>query len=264
MIWLDQLRAVIRRDFVTDVRYPVGFALGLVDAGIVLLSYSFLAGVFGDHRPDGYAPLPFLLIGIALTDSLTTALVCLALGVRSSQQPGTMKAVLSLPLAPARLMSLAMAYPVIRASLDFLVFLAAACALCVRIGGINVTGMVVTFVLAVGSILVFGLVSASFALVFKRGDPVLWAVATATWLLSGVLYPTSVLPSWLGVASWLMPTTHALSAMRAAVIDGASWSVIGPNVAALLGFDLIGIPAGLWLFTAAVERAKRAGTLGHA
>jgi ABC-2 type transport system permease protein len=262
--WLDQLRAVARRDFLTDVRYPVAFAVGLFDAVIVLVSYSFLAGVFGDHRPDGYTPLAFLLIGIALNDSLTTALVCLALGVRNSQQAGTVKALLVLPLAPARLMLLSMAYPFVRATIDFVVFMIAAGALGVPFAGMHVTGVVVTFVLGVASVSVLGLISASFALVFKRGDPVLWAVGTATWLLSGVLYPTSLLPVWLRFASFLLPTTHALAAMRAAVIDGASWVALAPDLGALLLFDLIGIPAGLWLFTAAVTHAKRTGTLGHA
>ena len=264
MMWLDQLRAVTRRDFLTDVRYPVAFAIGFLDAVVVLVSYSFLAGVFGDHRPDGYAPLSFLLVGIALTDSLTTALVCLALGVRSSQQAGTVKALLGLPLAPARLMLLSMAYPFVRAAIDFAVFMLAAAALGVPFAAVHVTGMLLTFVLAVASVCIMGLVSASFALVFKRGDPVLWAVGTATWLLSGVLYPTSVLPSWLGVASALLPSTHALAAMRASVLGGATWSSLAPDLGALFGFDVIGIPAGLWLFSAAVTHAKRAGTLGHA
>lgn len=85
-----------------------------------------------------------------------------------------------------------------------------------------------------------------------------------SFLFAGVLYPTSVLPAWLGMASALLPTTHALSAMRAAVISGASWSTLAPDLGALLGFDVIGIPVGLWLFTVAVTHAKRAGTLGHA
>ncbi len=263
-MWLDQLRAVVRRDFLADVRYPAAFWFGLLDAGLVLISYSFLAGVFGDRRPDGYAALPFLLIGIALTDSLTTALVCIALGVRGSQQPGTMKVLLGLPLSPARLMTLAMAYPFIRAAIDFVVFLLAALALGVAMGHINVAAIILTFALGVGSVFVLGLVSASFGIVFKRGDPVVWAVGTMTWLLSGVLYPTSVLPHWLAIASWLLPTTHALAAMRGAVIGGASWPALAPDLGALVVFDLLGIPAGLWLFSAAVTHAKRAGTLGHA
>jgi len=52
-MWLDQLRVVVRRDFLTDVRYRVAFAIGLFDALLVLVSYSFLAGVFGGARPGG-------------------------------------------------------------------------------------------------------------------------------------------------------------------------------------------------------------------
>lgn len=252
------------RDLLIDVRYPVMFVMGLLDALIVLASYSFLAAVFGAERPGGFEPLPFLLIGIALTDSLSAGLVCLALGVRSSQQPGIVKALHGLPIGPVRLMLLSMGYPTVRATLDFAVFLVVAVLLGVRIADANVVAMLVVFALALGSIVVLGLISASFTVVFKRGDPVLWAVATATWLLSGVLYPTDVLPASLRLLSSLLPTTHALSAMRGAVIHGASLTSMAADVGALLAFDVVGIPMGLWLVTLAVTHAKRAGTLGHA
>lgn len=263
-VLFDQIRAVLRRDFLIDARYRVAFLIALADAGVVLLSYSFLAGVFGDRRPDGYEPLPFLLVGIAVTDSLTTALVCLALGARSSQQPGTVKALLALPLSPARLMLISLAYPLLRGAVDFVIFMTAGCWLGVPCGAMHLSAVVVTFVLAVGSVCVLGLLSAAFAMVFKRGDPVLWAVGAVTWLLSGVLYPTTVLPTWLQAASWLLPATHALTAMRAAVIDGAPWAVLAPQLLALTMFNVIGIPVGLWVYSVAVTHARRAGTLGHA
>jgi ABC-2 type transport system permease protein len=260
----DQLRAVVRRDFLTDVRYRVAFVMSLADAGVVLVSYSFLAGVFGDRRPDGYAALPFLLVGIAMTDSMTTALVSFALGARSSQQPGTVKALLALPISTARLMLISMAYPFLRGAIDFVIFLSAGCALGMSCGQINAAPTIVTFVLAIASVGVLGLASSAFALVFKRGDPVLWVVGTLTWLLSGVLYPTTVLPQWLQAASLALPATHALAAMRAAVIDGASWAAMAPDLAALAVFDLVGIPLGLWGYARAAAHARRAGTLGHA
>jgi ABC-2 type transport system permease protein len=191
-------------------------------------------------------------------------LVCLALGVRSSQQPGTVKAMLALPLPSSRLMLMSMTYPFLRAALDFVIFMAAAFVLGVSAAKVNVPATLAVFVLALGSIGVWGLVSASLTMVVKRGDPVLWIVGTATWLLSGVLYPTNVLPAMLRWLSWLLPTTHALSAMRAAVIDGASWRVMGPDLGALVLFDVIGIPLGLWCYAVAVAYAKRAGTLSHA
>jgi ABC-2 type transport system permease protein len=263
MSWTAQTHAIFRRDLLTDFRYGLVFLVSLVDAGLILLSYAFLARVFGDARPAGYAPLPFLLVGIALTDSLTTALMCVSQGVRNNQQAGTLKAVLVLPISPARLMMLSMPYPSLRAAADFILFMGAALALGLPAQSINVGATILVFALSVAAIVSLALLSASFTVVFKRGDPVLWAMGAMTWLLSGVLYPVDVLPPLLArVSSWL-PTTHALAAIRATTIDGAGPAAVGADLAVLAGFAFIGIPAGLWIFTHAVNHARRAGTLGH-
>jgi ABC-2 type transport system permease protein len=263
MTWLAEARALFERDWLTDLRYRAVFVVSLVDAGLALVSYGFLARVFGDARPDGYAPLPFLLAGIALTDSLTTGLVSMAQGVRQNQQAGTMKALLALPLSPARVMALSMPYPALRAAVDFAVFLAVGAALGLSLAGINVLSMSVVLVLAIAAVLGLGLMSAAVAVVFKRGDPVMWALGAATWLLSGVLYPVDVLPPLFARLAWCLPTTHALAAMRAAVLDGVPLADLGAHLTALAGFAVVLVPGGLWLFSAAVNYARRKGTLGH-
>jgi ABC-2 type transport system permease protein len=261
--WLAQARALFRRDLIVDLRHRMVYVLLIAEAALALISYAFLARVFGSARPDGYEPLSFLLVGIAMTDGLTTALVYLTQGVRSNQQAGTLKSLLAMPISPARLMLLSMPYPAARATIDFVVFLGVAVVLGLPAGAINVGGSSVVFILAVLSMTGPAVISAAFAVAFKRGDPVRWALATVTWLLSGVLYPTDVLPSFLQIIARWLPTTHALTAIRATVIDGASLSDIGGDVAVLSGFALIGIPLSLWLFTQAVSYARREGTLGH-
>ncbi|TAK16492.1 MAG: ABC transporter permease [Acidobacteria bacterium] len=263
MSWRREAAAMFRRDYLTDLRYRVVFLISLVDAALLLASYAFLARVFGAAEPNGYAPLPFLLVGIALTDSLTTSLVCLSQGVRNNQQAGTLKAMLALPLSPARLMLLSMPYPALRAAIDFVIFICMAIALGLPVSTINFGATLVVFLLSVGAMLSLALLSASFTVVFKRGDPVMWALGAATWLLSGVLYPTDVLPPMLARVSSLLPTTHALAAVRATAIDGASLAAVGRDAGVLAAFALIGVPFGLWAFTVAVNHARRAGTLGH-
>jgi len=263
MSWLRQAGAMMRRDFLTDVRYGFVLLVSVFDAALVLVSYAFLARVFAGAQPDGYPPLPFLLVGIALTDSLTTGMVCLAQGVRNNQQAGTLKALLALPISPARLMLLSLPYPVVRAAADFVVFLGVAIALGLPASSINVGATLVVFLLSVGAIASLGLASAAFVVAFKRGDPVMWALGAATWLLSGVLYPIQILPTWLQHVAWLLPTSHALTAARAAVIHGASLASLGDDLLVLGAFALIGIPLGLWLFRGAVDYSRRAGTLAH-
>ena len=261
--WLAQARALFRRDLIVDLRHRMVYVWLVAEAALALISYAFLARVFGGARPDGYEPLPFLLVGIAMTDSVTTSIVYLSQGVRSNQQAGTLKALLAMPISPSRLMMLSMPYPAARAAVDFVLFLGVAMALGLPAAAINGGSSIVVFILAVLSMTGPAVISAAFAVALKRGDPVRWALGAVTWLLSGVLYPTGVLPPFLQAVAWCLPTTHALTAIRATVIDGATLSQVSSHVAVLAGFTLIGIPVSLWLFTAAVAYARREGSIGH-
>ena len=84
-----------------------------------------------------------------------------------------------------------------------------------------------------------------------------------TLLLGGVLYPTSALPAWLSVLSAGLPITHALQAMRGALLDGASLSHVASELLSLAVFAVVGIPAGLAVLAAALGAAQRRGSLGH-
>ncbi len=261
--WFVQARALFARDLLIDLRHRLVYLFLVGEAALALVSYAFLARVFGASRPDGYEPLSFLLVGIAVNDSLTTSLVYLSQSVRSNQQSGTLKAILAMPISPVRLMWLSMPYPAARAAIDFVLFLGVAIALGLPVVTINAGATAVVFILAVLAMTGPAVVSAAFAVAFKRGDPVRWALGSVTWLLSGVLYPTDVLPSVLQTVAWCLPTTHALSAIRATVIDGVGLSRVGSDVAVLAGFAVIGVPMSLWLFSRAVDYARREGTLGH-
>jgi ABC-2 type transport system permease protein len=119
------------------------------------------------------------------------------------------------------------------------------------------------FVLSLMAFSSVGVLSASFTLMFKRGDPLLWLFGSASWLLGGVLYPTDSLPLPLQWVATLLPITHAADGMRAAILGGGSTRMLLGNLGALAGFALIGVPASIFMFTLAVDHAKRAGTLDH-
>ena len=108
-----------------------------------------------------------------------------------------------------------------------------------------------------------GFVSAAFAVVFKRGDPVLWFFGALSLLLGGVLYPTDTLPPWLAHLSAALPSTHALNAMRAVLLDGASLGQVATSLLSLMAFAVIGLPLGLLILGAAIRMAQAKGSLGH-
>ena len=118
--------------------------------------------------------------------------------------------------------------------------------------------------LAVGTIAFMGLgiASAVFPMLWtEKGLQMAYIVQAVVLLVSGVYYPTSVLPGWLQALSVISPATYVIEGMRRALLDGADlaslWSLVWP--ALLVG--LLSIPIGLRAFMAAERYAKRTGRL---
>ena len=80
-------------------------------------------------------------------------------------------------------------------------------------------------------------------------------------LVSGVYYDVSVLPSTLQKLSVLSPATYTLRSMRAAILDGASCSMLVSDITVLIITGLILIPLGLHVFSVAEHYAMRVGLL---
>jgi len=77
------------------------------------------------------------------------------------------------------------------------------------------------------------------------------------------LFPVSILPDWLQVVAKLNPMTHALNAMRAALLDGAGLSQLLPAIELLLLFAAVLLPISMLVFYWTLERTKSSGTLSH-
>jgi ABC-2 type transport system permease protein len=100
-------------------------------------------------------------------------------------------------------------------------------------------------------------------MVLKKGDPVAGIFNGISWLLGGVYYPIAILPSWLRVFSYFLPVTYALEGMRLALLKGASFYQLLPNILSLLGFTAILMPISIYAFQYAIRLAKRDGSLTH-
>jgi ABC-2 type transport system permease protein len=80
-------------------------------------------------------------------------------------------------------------------------------------------------------------------------------------VVTGVYYPTTVLPGWMQLISKISPATYVLDAVRKALIDGASAGQLLPDLWPLLVMAFVFIPLGLWGFGRAEQYAKRTGKL---
>jgi ABC-2 type transport system permease protein len=252
--------AFFKRDLRADLSYRLSFALHALNILLGVGAYYFLARFVDRAALRGAEPFPFLLVGLAVNAYMSGWLVCFTEAIRSGQTTGTLKLVFASPTSGARFILFSALYPSARAAIEAGIYLLGGLALGASLAHANLAAAGVIFVLASLAFAAIGVASAAFALVLKRGDPVLWLVASLSWMLGGVLCPIELLPASLQQVARLLPITHAVSGARLALLDGGS---IAGSAAPLGLFALIGLPVAVAVFGAALRHARAAGSLGH-
>ena len=125
---------------------------------------------------------------------------------------------------------------------------------------------VLTLLLVV-SHLCIGIAAVGIIMKVKEGDPILWAFSWFTQLLSGVMYPLSILPGWLIPVAATLPLTYSLDGLRRCLIpvSGESATILTPqvftDVFSLLVFIVIALPISLRIFRWGYDVARKDGTL---
>jgi len=108
-----------------------------------------------------------------------------------------------------------------------------------------------------------GILSASYLLLFKRGNPAKWFFLGVSSVVGGMLFPVNILPDWLQVVAHFNPVTYALDAMRSALLGGANVASLWRPLAVLLLSALAVLPGSMAVFAWALRRTKITGTLTH-
>ncbi|SJZ53530.1 ABC-2 type transport system permease protein [Enhydrobacter aerosaccus] len=85
-----------------------------------------------------------------------------------------------------------------------------------------------------------------------------WAAVFILMPISGVYYPISVLPHWLQVLSYGLPTSYVFEGMRAILLQHTvHWHLLGLAFALSVAYLVAGFQIFLWFFRA----SRRAGSL---
>src|SRR5690349_22145003 len=100
-----------------------------------------------------------------------------------------------------------------------------------------------------------GILSASYLLIFKRGNPAKWLFLGISSVAGGMLFPVSVLPGWLQPVAHLNPVTYGLEAMRSALLGGAGVAALGRPLGILLLFAVVLLPLSMAAFAWSLRRA---------
>jgi ABC-2 type transport system permease protein len=262
----SKLLAFIRRDFLEASSYKLNFAYTL--GGIVFSSATFyfvgrlVPGGAASLAPYGGDYFSFAVVGVAFSGLLGIFQEGPAGMIRSAQVSGTLEALLITQTSVPTILVGSTLYSFLFAAVRTIVHLAVALVLFgLKLGTVNVPAVLAVLVMTSVCYLSIGILSASFVLIFKVGNPVGWVFSSVSGFLGGMIFPVSVLPAWIRWISPFLPFTHSLEGLRRSLLASASFGEVLPSIAALGAFSAVLLPAGLVLFRVALRKAKRDGSL---
>ena len=259
----------VKRDFLLEASYKFAFISTFF--GIILSSATFFFISKLVPRTSGSALAPyggdffsFVIIGVAFSGILGIFEMGLPGIIRTAQTKGTLEALLVTQTGVLTILVGSSLYPLFYSLLRTAIHLSVAIFIFgMQLGDVNWIGVISVFFLTSVCYLSIGILSASFVLVYKMGNPLAWIYGSLAGLFGGVMFPIAILPDWLRWISYFLPITYSLEGLRLSLLSSAGLSQILPNILALLGFSGVLFPLSLVIFRAALKKAKKDGSLMH-
>lgn len=258
--------AVARRDLVIELSYH--FQLGLrVMTGLLTIATFFyisrLVGTSAELAPYRGGYFDFAVVGLVVTSFSLLGLSTFNRKIIDEQRNGTFEILLASPTRLGQLLLGSLLVPLALSTLDLVVYMGAGIGLLGS--GLQVTRILLALPLLGLTLAIycaFGILSAAFILLTKRGDPFSSLFIQLSNLLAGTLFPITLLPGPLQVLARFIPTYWGLEGIRAALLTSVPPAALIEELAALLAFSALLLPLSLWAFGRAVRFCRVAGTLG--
>lgn len=261
---LRRVRAFVVRDFQLAISYRLEFFLRILTILFVVTTFYFVSQIFAGSQTlfsQWRDPLAAWITGLAVLNYFMTGFSSLANAIRSEQMQGTLESVLLSPISVPTVVVASSAWDFVLATFHSSLYLFFGWLFFdVHFRG-NFLLALLFLVLTTLVLACLGILSASFAMVFKRGDPFGILLGTGSALFSGVFFPTQLLGSGFGTISRLLPPTYGLDGIRRVLIEGQGLSEVKEPLLTLFIFLVVLLPFSLWVFARAVRRAKREGSL---
>ena len=254
--------AFVARDFRLFVSYRMQFFMRIVSVLAVVTTLFSISKIFSGFTDPQYSqwrdPLASWLTGLAVLNYFMTGFSSLANSIRQEQMQGTLESVLLTPINLPTVIVASSAWDFLETTFFSFLYLFFG-----RVFfGVHYRGsffLAVVFLLLTTVVLAcLGILSASFAMVFKRGDPFGIFLGAGSALFSGVFFPTQLLREYagpkLGNISLLLPATYGLDGIRQVLIEGHGLGEVTQPLFTLLCFLVVLLPFSLWVFDRAVHR----------
>ncbi|HVO61381.1 MAG TPA: ABC transporter permease [Terriglobales bacterium] len=262
---LDKFTALLRRDLLTALRYRSGLVLAAAGGALELAGLYYLSRAIGpSFRPEGMDSYPFLLVGTGLYSFLLMGVSCVVSAIQEAQQAGTLEVLMTTPTGGSTLLLLSALSSLTARGLTFSMYLSMGLLLASSsFNSASLLACVIVVVLSFAVAAALGLGTAALQLLTHRGSAILWLLGSAVWMLVGAMFPVSALPRWVQFVSLAIPMTHAITAMRLALVSPGFSAALLRETAVLAAFAIVSLPIGFIMFEKALRHARLSGSLSY-
>ncbi len=265
LFWLSQLK----KDFLIDFSYKISFFSQFFGIFLTAISFFFISEIFIDsesaHLKDfNYDYFIFATIGIAILDIVVTIMRSLTNSLREAQSFGYVEILFISRVSPSYIFLCSALYPFIKSSFKFIIYI-----LFLQLIGdstFSISSVLTSFILFVIMIIPFlalSFLGLAFVLYFKQADPINIVINMVVSVFSGILYPVSVLPSFMQIISNFIPLTSQLNSARYVLINNSVDEYILSNLFFMhIFFSIVFLFCCLAIFQISIKSVKKRGTIG--
>ncbi len=254
-----------RKDFRILRSYRFSFISGIFAAVYGIVSFRFVSHLVGTNHYIGNSTqyFQFVVVGVVVAGVLRASTITTATNARRDQIEGTLEIMATQPVP---LMALGLGWailPVVEELVAGLLTIAIAVPLGFSGVSPNWPATVIVLILSAAVFISIGFIGAAAVLAIQQGAQVAGVTAALMTLISGALFPVSVLPVWLQKVADLSPLTYALRATRTAILDGTNTSALATQTLTLIAIAVVLLPASVLVLRAALNYARYRGSLAR-
>jgi ABC-2 type transport system permease protein len=268
--WATEFRrihAYVKKEFLLQLSYRFSVLFWVLGVFTTITTYFFIDRLFGRQMTPELAAFgapyfAYVLVGNAFFAYVGTAISGLSGRISEEQSLGTLEVLLGTPTSLWVFIVAIAGWNVAYASVEVLLyFVLGAVGFGVDFSQTNWLSLAVVLGLVIVAFNGLGLFEAGCLIVFQRGALGAWVLNGLSAVLGGVFFPVTVLPDWLQPLVEINPITHAVRALQRAIFQHVSVGMLASELAVLVIFAALLVPAGIVIWRWALRRARLEGTL---
>jgi ABC-2 type transport system permease protein len=262
--YLAGAKGILQRDLVVYLSYRGRFLAQMVQVVFSLTLFYYISQLLGAGTrfgtPQEY--FAFAVLGLAIVQMLTAALVSLPGALRQELVAGTFERLVLSPCgAVVAIISMSI-FPIASAlATGALTLVLAAAFFGLELDGARALLGIPVAVAGAIAFMPFALLFSAMTLAIRQAVAGTAAVVTLLSLVGGFFFPVDLLPSWIRWASDVQPFTPALELLRHVLVGTplteSGWLLAGK----LVGFTVVLLPISVIAVSAALRHSQQKGTV---